>query len=336
MCNAATSMLTSTSFPRIFLTSLTRWGVGLFPTCIEGMDDPSTSPTIAWSSDKRLLHNPPRQTLLDVPIVQRHNSYLSRQMSKVRELFYSARKEQKSFDTVYRALQAEIDQAPAILKEIKNPSFQVPELAAAVIGRGIGEDMLRSAVLLLNLGDNKSIQCAADMFVDSAALYVVTHGHDADALLKELAYAAYDTLYYRTNEYDDLDHRHRENLMALNAEAIWAWSKALLSEPDPAYDAVRVFSGLRACFASHIHYGHMIPFLQRYSKLHPKEQHPDIAAENNLRTAWAQLAQTNWESVAKEIGAAASVWEHLPHRSKDIEKLKWFLEGAQKIARSMG
>jgi hypothetical protein len=166
-------------------------------------------------------------------------------------------------------------------------------------------------------------------------MYSYVLGPDANALLKELAYAAYSKFFLGLNKSDDLHGKYHKNWKTYRKEAIAAWSKALPSESDPAYDAVRIFGGLRACLASDVHYKDMISFLTRYSQLHP-----DTAHENKLRMAWAQMAsaeasEADWNSAILRMENVVEAWETSDPSSDQVKKLNGLLSSANLLVSQM-
>ncbi len=353
MSNAVAQIYTAANFPAAFVRNM---GLGLWPMGIK-------TSQIQWASSYELIEGPPLQTLLHFPILQKDSIDDSNSIASLRARLKSdgeqhaqaAHEGRRTFSNVYFELHKVVIEAQRHWPKMDYPSIEINDLAhaaleryyeredeqrmginRAVLWQTIGKDLLSAAVMLLGgIGDKSSIETAAGLLLKSAEMYSHVLGPDANALLKELACAAYSKFFLRLNKSDDLHGKYQKNWRIYREQAVAAWSMALPSALDPDYDTVRIFGGLRACLASDVHYKDMIPFLARYSQVHP-----DTAIENNLRMAWAQMAgadasEADWNSAISLMDNVVKAWERNDPSSAQVKKLNGLLSSANSIVSQM-
>jgi hypothetical protein len=358
---AVCNLLSAETFAATFARTM---GIGLWPMGIELSYDPQVPSNIDWDSEYKTVTKPPRQTLLYVPSLQMDNiSHFGRIHQLRSDLDKAGKKQpvkgqdrqQDPFASRYAGLQGVIDAANDKWQQMESPAPVVLEFASQVftncnmvqqmgsaapkdfVGR-VAKNAVSAAIMSLGIGTERKstkhvTEDAAFFLVHAAKMFAQVWGHDAHALLRELAYAAYAMFFLRLNDYDDLDGVYRSNLEDHAKASIAAWREALPSTLDPVYDAVRIFGGIRACITCG-RYADMIPFLDRHSMLHP-----GTASEDDLRTAWAYLASpqashANWLSAVTLMEKVISAWVQNSSRAAQVETLAGLKKNAEKIIRS--
>lgn len=315
MGTQTSSILNATTFPGLFQASLKQWGIGFLPAGVRVPSAQSERTEITWSSDSRYSVAAESSPLLRIPLLSQRPAPL-----------------QDPVDLIRRYLSA----PPA-----PESSRGAPSLATTF--QMLQEEIPRmDAVARLAADDPKSLSRAAYVLRKASARHAITRGPDAGALLQELSTAIASYRYHRFEAPIDAEETHRKTLVGQYHTMIDAQLRALPSQLDQAFDAVRIFAGLRACLALDDEVGRMIPFLIRYERLLSASADPQTTGEHRLRLAWFVLqhartvqdgaATAPWKFAAEQIDAAIALWTGDSARAEQTEKLRWFLSGTLAIA----
>ncbi|MFH1829629.1 MAG: hypothetical protein ABH871_02475 [Pseudomonadota bacterium] len=298
---------------------------GLYPT---GFDTKATPTALSFSSPPE---RPPTHTCLYVP-------HLTNNVSPVNKLFASKPKYpsnvRKTFVTIYQKLQSIVDIAADHRANMQDPLEQVPyDVEKRLQDERTTESLLHSAILLSSIRQRPDrIEVPSRLFMEAARL---TANKDAKAMLTELAYATHkNNMKVHSSA---VSHEDQIRQLKYESRMIATWSFSLFSSQDPMHDTmhdnIRIFAGIRACFASPVYYHRMIAFLERYGTL--------PTAENGLRIAWAKLAGTYASDELRDTAIGSAIdqmrlamtsWDSRHFRSEHAVKLSSFISQLEQSA----